>query len=87
MTTPIGLVMPNALSLTLLVAVVTVGLVHLAMHATREECLVATAVTAAVAFSMVLVAPVGAALLVLAATMAIKLSPPAVPNTVPADWR
>lgn len=79
--------MANALGLTLLVAVVTVGLTHLAVHATRQECLVATAVVAALGVSLAPVAPVGAVLLLSAATTAVQLAPPPVPDTVPADWR
>ncbi len=79
--------MTNALGLTLLVAVVTLGLANLAVHGARREFVVATAVVAAVGVSITLVAPVGAALLLLAAATANKLATPPVPDTVPADWR
>lgn len=78
--------MGNALGLTLLVVVVTLGLGHLAVHASRQEFLVATAVVAAVGASMILVAPVAAGLLLLSAVGATKLATPPVPDTVPGDW-
>jgi hypothetical protein len=78
--------MTNALGLTLLVAVVTFGLAHLAVHAARQEFVVATAVVAALGVSIALVAPFGAALLLLSAATATRLTTPPVPDTVPADW-
>lgn len=79
--------MADALGLTLLVAVVTLGLAHLAVHASRHEFAVATAVVAALGVSIALVAPFGGALLLLAAVTATRLTTPPVPDTVPADWR
>lgn len=78
--------MENALGLTLLVVVVMLGLGHLAVHAPRQEFLVATAVVAAVGASMVVVAPVAAGLVLLASVGATKLATPAVPDTVPVEW-
>lgn len=78
--------MTNALGLTLLVAVATLGLAHLAVHAARHEFVVATAVVAALGLSIAVTAPFGGALLLLAAATAGKLCAPPVPDTVPADW-
>lgn len=78
--------MTNPLGLTILVAVVTLGLAHLAVHADLREFAAATAVVSAVGISITMVAPVAGVLLLLASAMATRLITPAVPDTVPADW-
>jgi len=79
--------MADTLGMTLLLAVVSLGLAHLAVRAHRTEFVVATAVVAAVGVSMVFTNPFGGSLLLLSAVGAAKLTMPAVPDGVPNDWR